>query len=313
MEERFNHRVLPVNKTAGVSTYDCIRRFKRVFCIDKVGHAGSLDPPARGLILLLTGEATKLSNYLMDLPKRYIADIGLGEATDTHDASGKVVRTGSWDHLREEDISSVLPMFLGKRLQIPPMYSALKHRGTPLYMLARKGQKVDRSPREIETYEIKLVWCRLPVFRIEVYCSRGLYIRVLAEEIGEALNVPSHLSGLVRTNVGHFDLESAVPDDAFETLLDMDDPGYSLSGALKHLPEIILSGDQARKLHDGIAPRAVPQAEAALPPLGSLVRLVRPDGSLGAIGEVGMAGFLQIKRVFRTTDGWKRGDARGRL
>ncbi len=296
---RINHRVIPVSKSRGISTYDCIRRFKRIIPCDKIGHAGSLDPEARGLILILTGEATKLSNYLMDLPKRYAAEIKLGEATDTQDETGAVLRTGSWEHVTEQAVRAVLPRFVGKRLQTPPMYSALKHRGTPLYLLARRGESIDRSPREIETYEITLVECRLPFISIEVFCSRGLYLRVLAEEVGEALGVPAHLGSLVRTRIGHFDLDAALADDAFETLLEGDPPGFSLGEALRHFPAVKLSDEQSRGLSQGIAPRVPGWTKGALPPAGDLVRLERSDGSLGAIAEVGAAGFLQLRRVFR--------------
>jgi tRNA pseudouridine55 synthase len=294
MKTNVNNRVLPVNKSEGASTYDCIRRFKRLVDIDKIGHAGTLDPPATGLILLLTGEATKLSNYIMDLPKRYRADIMLGESTDTQDASGEVVEKGVWTHVTRKNIESILANFLGPRMQVPPMYSALKHKGRPLYVLARQGRVIDRKPREVEVYEIKLVDCRLPVFTIEVYCSRGLYLRVLAEEIGSALAVPAHLSSLVRTHVGHFSLEEAVPDGALESFLTMHEPGFSLANALSHLPGVNLSAEQARGLRHGVAPRAV----AALPGSGELVRLLDPDGCLGGIAEVGAAGVLQIRRVF---------------
>jgi len=300
---KLNNRVIPMNKSRGISTYDCIRRFKRVVRCDKVGHAGSLDPEARGLILILTGEATKLSNYLMDLPKRYAAEIKLGEATDTQDESGKVLRTGPWEHVTEEAVRSVLPRFLGKRFQTPPMYSALKHRGTPLYLLARRGESVDRSPREVETYEIDLKGCRLPVVSIEVYCSRGLYLRVLAEEIGEALGVPAHLGALMRTRIGHFDLAAAVADDAIAALLEGDDRSFSLSEAVRHFPALKLSDEQSRGLAMGVAPRVHPGARSPLPPSGSLVRLERSDGALGAIAQIGVAGFLQLRRVFREGEG----------
>ena len=296
---KLNHRVIPVNKTRGISTYDCIRRFKRIVHCDKIGHAGSLDPQAIGLVLILTGEATKLSNYLMDLPKRYAAEIELGEATDTQDESGKVLRTGTWEHVTEEAVRSVFPRFLGKRLQTPPMYSALKHRGTPLYLLARRGESIDRNPREVETYEINLMECRLPVISIEVYCSRGLYIRVLAEEIGDALGVPAHLGTLMRTQIGHFGLDDAVADDAFATLLDDGERGFSLTEAVRHFPALRLSDEQSRGLAKGAAPRIIPGARGVLPPAGSLVRLERSDGALGAIAEMGAAGFLQLRRVFR--------------
>jgi tRNA pseudouridine55 synthase len=298
---KLTNRVIPVAKSPGNSTYDCIRRFKRIVRLEKVGHAGSLDPQAIGLILILTDEATKLSNYLMDLPKRYVADVTLGEATDTQDASGRILRTGSWAHVTREAVEAVLLRFTGKRLQIPPMYSALKHRGIPLYLLARRGEQIDRSPRAIETYEIRLLAFKPPIVRIEVYCSRGLYLRVLAEEIGEALDVPSHLGNLVRTRIGHFTLEEAVPDGEFDRLLDADAPGYSLTKAVGHFPAVVLSDDQSRGLSRGIVPKFPGGMPAALPPQGSLVRLERPDGTLGAIAEMSLGGLLQLRRVFRET------------
>lgn len=298
MEGKLNHRVLPANKSAGVSTYDCIRRLKRVISLKKVGHAGSLDPFATGLVLLLTGEATKLSNYLMDMHKRYVADVKLGESTDTQDRTGRIVKSGDWRHIDADRIESVLRTFMGKRLQVPPMFSALKHQGKPLYTLARKGQRVERSAREVEVFEIKLLKCDLPFFRIEVFCSRGLYLRVLAEEIGEAMASPSHLYSLVRTRIGHFSLDSAVPDDSFETFLQEEEPGYSMSDALGHLPALKLTVEQCGRLSRGVAPRSA-QCSCVLPAAeGSLVRLLGPSGELGGIGEVGMAGVLRIKRVF---------------
>lgn len=294
LKERLNDRILPVNKSTGSSTYDCIRKLKRFVRLERVGHAGTLDPLATGLILILTGEGTKLSNYLMDLPKRYVGDIKVGESTDTQDASGKVVKTGSWEHVTQEAVARALPAFLGKRKQVPPMFSALKHKGTPLYMFARKGQKIERAPRDVETYEIKLLECDLPVFRIEVFCSRGLYIRALAEEIGGALGVPAHLTSLTRTNIGHFDLDGAIDETDFETLSEIGEPGYSLSDALQHIPSVTITEDQVQGLRNGVAPRR----DGALPGQGSLLRLLLPDGRLGAIAEVGAAGTLSIRRVF---------------
>ena len=292
-------RVFPVNKSAGVSTYDTIRRFKKFYKVKKIGHSGTLDPPAMGLVLLLTGEATKLSNYLMDLPKTYVADIKLGEKTDTQDATGKIVDSSDWSHVTVEMIEQLLPTLLGKREQIPPMYSALKYKGTPLYVLARQGQQVEREPREVEMYKVELIDVDLPSFRIEVDCSRGLYLRVLAEEIGTALGVPAHLGSLVRTRIGHFDIESATPDTELGLLIDREDPGYSLSDAIVHMPVIDLTPGQVAGLLNGIAPKVSPAAISSLPPTGSFVRLVHDNGRLGAIGEVAPAGFVQLRRVFK--------------
>ena len=180
MSADLENLVIPVDKSAGLTTYDVIRRFKKVARVGKVGHSGTLDPPARGLVLLLTGQATKLSGYLMDLPKTYVADIMLGSSTDTHDAEGTVTATGDWSGITEDAVRGALPRFVGRRLQVPPMYSALKHRGTPLYTLARRGEQVEREPREVETSSLELVSFEPPLFTVEVSCSRGMYVRVLA-------------------------------------------------------------------------------------------------------------------------------------
>ncbi len=302
MKDKLDNLVIPVNKSIGLTTYDVVRRFKKVVRPRKIGHSGTLDPAATGLVLLLTGAATKLSSYLMDLPKRYIADIRLGEATDTQDIEGKITKTGSWDHVSQDEIESVLCQFTGKRMQVPPMYSALKYKGSPLYTLARKGQEVERSAREVDTYEIKLTSCNLPGFRIDVYCSRGMYVRVLAEEIGKALSVPAHLSGLIRTEIGHFNVESAVSDEDFEDLAAAENPGYSLSEALQHLPAFELSVEQIRQLENGISPRVTKK----LPAVGKLVRLLRPESRLGAIAEVDITGALKLKKVFVSGNGESR-------
>ncbi|MBU8921612.1 MAG: tRNA pseudouridine(55) synthase TruB [Bacteroidales bacterium] len=291
---RFNNKVIAVNKSAGLSTFDVIRRFRKIIRVKKIGHSGTLDPLATGLVLLLTGSATKLSGYLMELPKKYIADIKLGEATDTQDAEGTIVRTGEWENTREEDITAALAGLAGLRKQTPPMFSALKHRGLPLYALAREGKEVAREPREVNTYSIRLLECDLPVFRIEVHCSKGMYVRVLAEEIGDALGVPAHLHRLVRTEIGHFHLDDAIDDDSLEQLLEMENPGTGLSEALQHLPQVELDDDQEKGLMNGIAPCIV----SGLPVAGSLVRLILSDGRLGAIAEAEPAGLVQLKKVF---------------
>ena len=294
---------MPVDKSHGLSTYDAVRRFKRCFRKIKIGHSGTLDPQATGLVLLLTGEATKLSGYLMDLPKRYLADIVLGEATDTQDAVGLVVRAGDWSHVTGASIREAIERFVGVREQVPPMYSALKKDGRPLYVLARKGEEVDREPREVETYAIDLLEIDLPRIRIDIRCARGLYVRVLAEEIGDALGVPAHLAGLVRTEIGGFSLDGAISDAEFEALRDAGPPGVGLAEAVAHLPAVAVDGEDLERLGNGIAPRLGPP----LPEKGSLVRLVRADGGLGAICEVGPAGFCKLRRVFHDRYAAERG------
>jgi len=294
---KLNDKVIPINKPKGVSTYDCVRKLKRTYPFSRIGHAGSLDPLATGLVLILTGQATKLSSYIMDLPKKYRAVVKLGERTDTQDATGKVTERGEWKHVSEEDLRKVLTRFVGKREQLPPMYSALKHRGVPLYVLARRGEEVKRNPRVVETYRLELENFNPPFFEIKVHCSRGLYLRVLAEEIGDTLGVPSHLYSLVREEIGHFKLDDAVSIDEVERLLDMENPGFTLSEAMKHLKEVELTDAEVRRLKNGIPPKFDPVSRGNLTP-GSMVRLTLPDKSLGAIAEVRSPGDVRLRRVF---------------
>ncbi|HMA76858.1 MAG TPA: tRNA pseudouridine(55) synthase TruB [Candidatus Krumholzibacteriaceae bacterium] len=296
LKDKLNNKVIPVNKSTGITTFDCVRKFKSFSKIKKAGHAGSLDPVAEGLVLLLSGEATKLSDYLMDLPKKYTADIRLGQSTDTQDTMGEIVSTGEWKGIGKEEIKDVLPEFLGKRLQVPPMYSALKYKGTPLYKLARKGKKVERKPREVRTHEIDLVSCNLPDFKIRVKCSRGLYIRTLAEEIGKRLGVPSHLSGLRRDAIGNFNVEEAVSPDAFNMLDEIESPGYSPAEALAHLPAVEMSKRQSALLLNGVAPPFPIDMDLSR---GDIIRLIRFDNTLGGIGEVTRARIIKIRRVLK--------------
>jgi len=294
MGSRIDNRVIPVRKSRGISTYDVIRRFRKIFGPVKVGHSGTLDPEATGLVLLLTGRATRLSGYLMDLPKTYVADIKLGESTDTHDTEGTVVERGDWTGVSAGRIGEVLEGFIGRRTQVPPMYSAVKHRGRPLYELARRGEEVERKPREVEIYSIELISVDLPVFTMETECSRGMYVRVLAEEIGAELGIPAHLGGLERTRVGHFRVEDAVPDDELESLAGEDSPGVGPAEALSHLPAVELSEGEAERLANGIPPK-IPAGTA---PEGAVARLILPGGELGAIAGIGPAGSVRLRRVF---------------
>ncbi len=289
-----SHRVLPVSKSSGQTTYQYVRRIGKLTGIEKIGHAGTLDPVAEGLILILTGEATKLSGYLMDLPKTYRTTIKFGESTDTKDSTGRVLNRGDWSKLEEEKIRSSLARMVGEREQVPPMYSALKHRGTPLYVLARRGERIEREPRRVVVYRIECLECRLPEVELRIKCSRGFYVRVFAENVGKAMGVPSHMNGLVREEIGHFSLENSFDDDSLESIPEQKEPGCSMADALRHLPAYHMIARQADKLNHGIPPQPyhIDLDE------GELVRLLRDDGWLGGIAVMNGEGGLSIKRVF---------------
>jgi len=182
--------------------------------IKKAGHAGTLDPGATGVLLVCVGRATRISTYLMDLPKCYRAVMRLGEVTDTQDADGTVVERFPVPALSREDVQEAAGAFLGTIEQTPPMYSALKHRGVPLYRLARQGKTVLRRPREITIFEIAVVAVDLPSVVLDVTCSKGTYIRTLCEDLGRAMGTGAHMTNLVRTAVGPFAVSDGVaPDD----------------------------------------------------------------------------------------------------
>ena len=206
--------VVLLDKPAGMSSQGAVTAVKRAFNADKAGHTGTLDPMATGLLPICLGEATKYSQDLLDADKTYIAKIQFGSRTDTGDAEGQVVETFELpqfgDHAAmQKALDQVISQFTGAIKQVPPMYSALKRDGKPLYEYARAGVELERTPREIIIHRIRWTDVQWPQATLEVSCSKGTYIRVLAEDIGTALNCGAHLVGLRRTEVGHLNLEQS--------------------------------------------------------------------------------------------------------
>lgn len=184
--------VVIVDKEKGKTSFDKIKEIRKKYNIKKVGHAGTLDPMATGVLIILLGEATKLSNYLMDHDKEYIATLKLGKRTDTLDSEGQIIEEKEIPALSKENINEVLLSFLGKSKQIPPMYSAIKINGKKLYELARKGEEIERKEREIEIYEIEFIKLKeennkVSEIEFKVNCSKGTYVRTLCEEIAKKL------------------------------------------------------------------------------------------------------------------------------
>jgi tRNA pseudouridine55 synthase len=199
------HGILLLDKPLGETSNSVLQKAKRLYYASKAGHTGSLDPLASGLLPICFGAATKVSAYLLDSDKQYRVRIRLGVTTATGDAEGEVIDTRSTDGVTEQDIVRTLDGFRGDIEQIPPMYSALKHKGERLYKLAREGVEVERQPRPVTIHRLEMVACELPEFELEVSCSKGTYIRTLAEDIGEALGCGAHVVALRRTGVGSFD------------------------------------------------------------------------------------------------------------
>ncbi|PPB88026.1 tRNA pseudouridine(55) synthase TruB [Acinetobacter soli] len=207
--------VFLLNKPLGLSSNGVLQKVRWLFRAQKAGHTGALDPLATGLLPICLGEATKFSHYLLDSTKRYQTVVKLGQTTTTGDVEGDIVQTRPVPVLTRDLIETVLAQFRGEIQQIPPMYSALKRDGRPLYELARKGVEIEREARPITIYDLSLIDFNADSLTLDVTCSKGTYIRVLGEDIGEALGCGGHLKALHRTQTGHFDL---IPEYTLEYL-----------------------------------------------------------------------------------------------
>jgi tRNA pseudouridine55 synthase len=206
---------LLLDKPVGLTSNFALQRTKKLLGARKAGHAGTLDPLASGLLVVLFGEATKLAGVLLGADKEYAATVKLGERTSTGDAEGLVIERKE-AQLSQGEISAVLERFRGPIQQLPPMHSALKYDGTPLYKLARRGESIERQSRPVVVSELVLVEYRLPYLELRVRCSKGTYIRVLAEDIGSALGSCAHLAALRRTGSGSFSLRDAISLEELE-------------------------------------------------------------------------------------------------
>lgn len=203
--------ILLVDKPYGCSSFDVIRRLKYHFGIRKIGHAGTLDPLATGLLIIVLGKATKLSQNLMCGVKEYTGIVELGVKTSTYDREGEVIETHSVEHVNGEMIEEGMRSFLGDQYQQPPMFSAKKRDGVPLYKLARKGHDVEREPNFITIFKFDMLSYEKPNVHFHVRCSKGTYIRSLAYDLGEKVSCGGHLAGLRRTKSGSFSVEEAYP------------------------------------------------------------------------------------------------------
>ena len=205
-----NESLLVIDKVAGPSSFDVVRQVRRLFGGVKVGHAGSLDPFATGVLVLLLGKATKLSNALLNADKSYLATMKLGESTDSMDRTGLVTETKEIPPLTLEQIGQVLKSYEGEWHQMPPMFSAKKIQGVRLYELARQNISVPREKIPVQLYKVEVLSYEHPLVKFEVHCSKGTYIRSLADDIGKRLGTVAHLHELKRLSCGDFSLEDSV-------------------------------------------------------------------------------------------------------
>ncbi|TAN41697.1 MAG: tRNA pseudouridine(55) synthase TruB [Nitrospirae bacterium] len=240
--------VVVLNKPAGITSHDAVQAVKKAFKVRKAGHAGTLDPIATGVLLVCLNEATKITGYLSDMDKGYLMTIKLGENTDTYDSEGAVISTVKDYSVTKEKIERVLGNFMGEIDQIPPMYSAIKLSGKPLYELARKGIEVERKPRRIRIDRLELVSYNDPFVTLSVECSKGTYVRSLCNDIGAALATGAHVTGLVRTRIGRFRVEDSA---LINELPQKTDCIYTIDNALAGFTEALLDGDNFRRAKNG--------------------------------------------------------------
>lgn len=203
--------VLLVDKPAGMTSHDVVAIARRSLGIKKIGHCGTLDPLATGLLILVIGRATKLSDLLMSEDKEYVGAMILGQTTSTQDSEGEVTSQRPYDHVTEAAVQECFKHFMGDFYQTPPMVSAVKIDGVPLYKLARQGKEVERQPRLVHVYASNILNFDLPEIQFRVKCSKGFYVRTYAHDIGERLGCGAHISALRRTRSGAFSVEKAIP------------------------------------------------------------------------------------------------------
>ena len=254
--------VLNLNKPAGWTSHDEVARLRKVLGVRKIGHAGTLDPPATGVLPILVGKGTRVAELLIDWDKEYEAVLRLGQVTETQDGTGTVVLERSTQNLKEETIRSVVAQFQGKLRQIPPMYSAIKIGGTPLYKMARAGRTVERQARWITVQQIEIQSIQGRDVSFRVACSKGTYIRTLCDDIGERLGVGGHLLHLVRTRVGPLHVDQAVSLDDVEREFALSGRSFSflsLDEVLGSLPAVVVDPE--------VVPRAL---NGALVPVSAL-------------------------------------------
>ena len=285
--------ILLLNKPQGLTSNAALQRVKRLFNAKKAGHTGSLDPLATGMLPICFGAATKVSQFLLESDTSYVVHAVLGKRTTTADAEGEVVETRPVPSFTESQLLDLLSNFLGDISQVPPMFSALKHKGQPLYKLARKGTEVSREPRQVKIHDIQLQKFTAESFDILLHCSKGTYVRTLVEDIGERLGCGAYVGKLHRVSVASYqgkpmysleDLEGE-DDTALQNLL------LPIDSALSRLPKVFLSPATTFYLKTGQAVRV------SSAPTSGQVRLFDDGGNFIGVGEVTFDGRVKPVRL----------------
>ncbi len=293
------HGILNLYKPSGPTSHDCVYRVRKVYGTRRVGHAGTLDPLATGVLLMGLGNGTRVLEYLQGMPKTYLADLRFGLATDTQDITGKVTTQSDPSTLSEQRVRDAMEQFKGDIQQVPPMYSAVKSGGKKLYELARKGETIEREARPVTVYALDLLDFQPgpeATAQLRIKCSAGAYIRTLCHDLGEALGCGATMTALEREAIGPFTASEAT---RLDDLTDQT-PLTPLARALEHLPSVTLNDDEARRLTQGqfvTAPDGTPDGA---------IRVLDEGGWLLAIAIVhghGEARLLAPEKVFPQVGG----------
>ncbi|HAD32650.1 MULTISPECIES: tRNA pseudouridine(55) synthase TruB [Gammaproteobacteria] len=294
--------IVIIDKPTGLSSNHVLQRVKRLFNANKAGHTGSLDPLATGVLPVCLGEATKLSTYLLDADKQYQVRCQLGILTDSGDSDGEVIAQQAIPEYSPEQLQQVLLDFVGEQQQIPPMFSALKHQGQPLYKLARQGIEIERKSRLITIYSIELLACDAESFTLQVACSKGTYIRTLVQDIAAALGSCGHVKMLRRTDAAGYDLTQALSLEALGELAEqqglagLDSQLLPAHEALPDWPHIKLDSAMSDDMRYGRAVKTDVQGQSAK------VRLFDYQDQFIGLGELAVDGTVSAKRLFVTGD-----------
>jgi tRNA pseudouridine55 synthase len=292
--------IVVVDKPTGHSSNHVLQQVKRLFDAKKAGHTGSLDPLASGVLPICLGEATKLSGYLLDADKQYAVTCKLGITTDSGDADGEVIAEQAIPDFDEAALQVILDSFIGEQDQVPPMFSALKYQGQPLYKLARQGIEVERKSRRIRIYDIELLDCSYDSFTLSVRCSKGTYIRTLVEDISHKLGTGGHVTMLRRTGVAGYSLDDAV---SLEQLAEQRESGdlagldkllEAAENALPDWPVVNLDEADSKTLSFGQSIQVEQDFKCAN------VRLFDQNEKFMGLGEMSPDGVIKPKRLFVT-------------
>ncbi|MBS7530780.1 tRNA pseudouridine(55) synthase TruB [Hazenella sp. IB182353] len=302
------HGIIPVMKEKGYTSHDVVAKLRRIMKQKKIGHTGTLDPSVEGVLPICMGQATRVAEYVLELPKRYRGSMVIGVSTDTQDQSGVITETKAVTHLSQAQVDEVFTQFHGQIDQLPPMFSAVKVNGKRLYEMARQGKEVERKSRIVQIYELTCLKFEhkgaTAEIHFDVQCSKGTYIRTLCVDIGKALGYPAHMNHLVRTESGPFRIDDCYTLAEIEAWIEKEaSPNKMIHGldtVLGHLPALILPDTEVVRVFDGCSIELTPDQ----PPFieNQLLRVYSEAGRFCALYRVQNPNMAKPEKVFRDVE-----------